>query len=1239
MARRDNGYRDHGRGSRSGHERPSLRHWVDDVIAEAAALDHRNRYERERSPYDSRDEIFEALEHLARRIGANERADRPVSPQTHNHDVRDLETTLKALLARAGAGSEPDSRPDPVAQAITNLERRLDDISTRIDSRFEATASRADPLLDGIRQRLETLATRIDAPPQTRLDPDHEARLGRIEEALNGLSNSVTRHESAAVSARDADRMSWSRDIVNATAANPELVSAVREIAERQKALEANFDPDTTMRAIDGRLARYSDDLARRIDEAPRNAVADLQERLRAMIDEPSQTMRGEVGRLQAQVANLQDEISNAVSGTSLAAIVDEVRHLSGKLDEARRSGTVTEGLSRIEREMTAIREVVQTATPREALVEIDSKIGALARRLDEFGAATDPDTVKRISAQLGHVQRVVSEAMPLEAFKTLVSNIQSIDSKLTQLSSRSDTAAIESLRAEIVGMRDVMAKPPAPIPAFDELRDEIKGLRSTMARPPASTPAFDELRDEIRGLRTTMDKPPTPQPPAFDPTVLDDFRGRFERLQHSVARQSGTETAIKALEAQLQSLGTRIDGATRPQIPETLVEDIRSQIGEIAKRSPAMPFAAIEKQIGDLTGKIDAISRRGGERGLESLEAHIKTLADRFGEITPASSRDPLIETLHENFEALRSSTHTNERRTAETLSAVHDTLIKVMDRLDTLDRKTVQPTERQVQVERQIIEPRLPTAQTIETARTTQPLPSLPQQADAAPDPAPRENSARGVIAAARAAAMRAAEQLKSEPAPAPAAKQTREVPVHSAGDDAPLEPGSGRPGMALQPQLQTPLQVPAASVPAATLAPAQAIDPAMAGENLRQSFIAAARRAAQAATAEAEAKPTKSKTALKLESLGAKAKAKPEPARTEDSSSEAKAGFVGKIVDTLKTRRKQVVMTMGALVIVIGALQVVSLLSGPTGNSAQAPAPAAPSVAATTQTGAPVRSEARIAPGSANEAARTASTSPATPGANPEVARAGVPELPQGITSGRLRQAVEAGEARAIYEVGIRLFEGRGVQRDSAAAARWLRLAADQDHAPAIYRLGNMLERGDAVVRRDIPEAMRLYERAAAAGNRKAMHNLAALVAASNPPDYERAFRLFDQAANLGLVDSQYNLAVLHVNGLGTRQNLVEAYRWFAISAQNGDQEAGRQRDQIGARLEGQALITTRTAAQGFRPQAMNAAANEEIIPAHVWEDTAERPTTSSPVTASGVPQRPTELGVNVGTGRRS
>ncbi len=103
--------------------------------------------------------------------------------------------------------------------------------------------------------------------------------------------------------------------------------------------------------------------------------------------------------------------------------------------------------------------------------------------------------------------------------------------------------------------------------------------------------------------------------------------------------------------------------------------------------------------------------------------------------------------------------------------------------------------------------------------------------------------------------------------------------------------------------------------------------------------------------------------------------------------------------------------------------------------------------------------------------------------------------MPEVPAAITSTRLRNAVAAGDARAVYEVGLRHFEGRGVARDTAGAARWFRVAADMGHAPAQYRLGNLLERGDASVRRDTAEAMRLYQRAADAGNRKAMHNLAA------------------------------------------------------------------------------------------------------------------------------------------------
>jgi localization factor PodJL len=45
----------------------------------------------------------------------------------------------------------------------------------------------------------------------------------------------------------------------------------------------------------------------------------------------------------------------------------------------------------------------------------------------------------------------------------------------------------------------------------------------------------------------------------------------------------------------------------------------------------------------------------------------------------------------------------------------------------------------------------------------------------------------------------------------------------------------------------------------------------------------------------------------------------------------------------------------------------------------------------------------------------------------------------------------------------------------------------------------------------------------------------------------------------------------------------RDLSEAYRWFALAAKGGDQDAGKKRDEIGARLDPQVLADTRRAAE--------------------------------------------------------
>jgi localization factor PodJL len=125
------------------------------------------------------------------------------------------------------------------------------------------------------------------------------------------------------------------------------------------------------------------------------------------------------------------------------------------------------------------------------------------------------------------------------------------------------------------------------------------------------------------------------------------------------------------------------------------------------------------------------------------------------------------------------------------------------------------------------------------------------------------------------------------------------------------------------------------------------------------------------------------------------------------------------------------------------------------------------------------------------------------------------------------------------------------------------------------------------------------MALYRKAAEHGNVRAMHNLAVLTAEggrAGKPDYTVAAQWFRKAAEYGIHDSQYNLAILLARGLGVSQNLPLSYTWFAIAASQGDEDAGKKRDDVGAHLSAADLVAAKATAAAFHAKAPDAAAND-------------------------------------------
>jgi localization factor PodJL len=174
-------------------------------------------------------------------------------------------------------------------------------------------------------------------------------------------------------------------------------------------------------------------------------------------------------------------------------------------------------------------------------------------------------------------------------------------------------------------------------------------------------------------------------------------------------------------------------------------------------------------------------------------------------------------------------------------------------------------------------------------------------------------------------------------------------------------------------------------------------------------------------------------------------------------------------------------------------------------------------------------------------------------------------------------------------ALYEDGARRIEAHDFTGVDA-----LRKAANLGYAPAQFYLAKLYEDGQAGLRKDLNEARVWTERAAEAGDRKAMHNLALYYfeGTGGPKNMTSAADWFRKAADLGLVDSQYNLARLYEKGFGVSQNPAEAYKWYLIAARSGDADSRQSALQLKGQLSPQSQAAAERAAASFRPQGPDA-----------------------------------------------
>ncbi|MBX5159392.1 hemagglutinin [Rhizobium sp. NZLR8] len=1169
-----------------------------------------------------------------------------------NRTIEGLEARIEGLI-----GSGREQRP-----RTATAEREPYPASNAPRPARAPLEPRPDPLAE-IRQRQRALEagrerpyTREPAPqlrepaPQLR-EPASRVATPQPAPALRAGDDTMTEIAQALVNLRHDLKRDISEGVTREMNA---LRAELREI--KANAGDGGFADD--MRADMGRLAQSITQLTGRSSGPEATGLREDFEELRSLMDglareDSLRHMENRWDGFESRLAaldteGLQEEL------VSLAYRLDDIKRHIGGMGESPAVRALEDKLIAIATAMEQFGNMIQPhdRVMSEQFAAMDTRLDEISRAIAASGraaATNDPALMQRLEGRLSALADQIdlmshdaaNRATPADE---LAMRLEALTSRVEELTKAEATSRLDERLEHLSYLleRTQTTAQPDLTGTLSDISRKIDALENGAVN--------DVLAQRLDGLARRIDEMAYQQPApaaAVDDGAFRRLEGRLSdiaaRLEESTSAAPTDPHALKNLEDQIANLSALMN---TPRESAAIPAEFDRRMGAIEDYMATSDEYIIEAARQAAEAVVDAYSRHGGPQG------------------AVAAADMSALTALAEDLRHLEEISRDSEERTHKTFKALHETLVHIADRLDGMEerggRVSAQMPVAEVDFD---VDPYALMVAEAEMDRT----PAAVLEAKASPvirtaevaaEPAApvQANAMSGTSAIAIEAATRTTENVtpiraqapakasllaslgkrllpgrKAESRaterpmidPAPSIDPTDVVPTDAANEL--LEPGSGAP------DVKKILERVRASQSAARGKPAAETD--------RADYIAAARRAAQAAAMEVDANPKQA--AVKAEKKGA---------------SVDKAGKTDKSDKTGKTSafsryRRPILLAVGAVLLAIMAFPLARTLTS--GESApQAPAEVS-ALTGATENPPPALPEATPAQpdtGAAETAAPTAQTTPpaaeqATPEATPPVAgdhltdaapldgegaatfapaapsgtaqetsgfvanmsaAASAPQaaitIPDAIQPKSLADAARTGDVLALFEIGARYSDGRnGITVDQKQAAGWYQLSADKGFAPAQYRLGSMYEKGNGV-ERDIAKAKSFYEQAANQGNASAMHNLAVLYAsgALGQQDYATAASWFTKAANLGITDSQFNLAILCARGNGVPADIEESYKWFSIAAKAGDKDAAQKRDEVAKAMKPDQLERARTKADLWKPEPVDHRTNAIDIP---------------------------------------
>lgn len=644
------------------------------------------------------------------RSGASDGSRNATSPDG-GRDARSADAAARPILEAFAKIAQRPRALDDVLSGSENasgsrfeaLQRSIDSVTQGLDSFREDAAERGDQQLVMMRQ-IENVRRELQDMAQAIGELAPRASVAAIETAMGDLRQGIESQRGRGV----PDEM---------------LAPAERMIGELRAVIE-DLDPTPIVRNLRADVETIGIRLEKLQtgDVANASAVRDLardtheiKEQLAALMSRPLPLEKIETRIIDVTQRVDALALSRGASGADLGEVVKAIRSIVAA-ETGKGLETFNKRLERLARKLDVV--VEQTAAARfDEIGERIEELGkTLAQRIDR-GAANMAPLEALITTLAKKIDTALDGDSHASAFEEIGRRFDRFESRVVDSAPTESLARIEAMLAEQNVERQ-----------FADLAQRIDELRQTIAARlenpggVGDSEQFAALENLVRGLDRKMDAAfaadardldlqaverqlaqlsfkidrlddPFSAPRFGEQNArLDEIVERLDRMHAAFAQRVEEDGSVEKREGELAalvgSLADRMKQSADPTADDGALKSLETQIGALAQRLERIDAGSgaligFESKINDLFARLED-SRSATTQAAEAAVRRVATevLRDAAG-VQPAAMRVAVQRELNE----LLRTQDASGQRTNETLTAVHQTLERVVKRLGVFD------------------------------------------------------------------------------------------------------------------------------------------------------------------------------------------------------------------------------------------------------------------------------------------------------------------------------------------------------------------------------------------------------------------------------------------------------------------------------------------------------------------------------------------------------------------------